>query len=61
MSAGRFRRLVVAVLVLATIAYWPALSAPYYLDDYSLFSDTAMLPGGANRLWILPERGRWPT
>ena len=50
MSAGRFRRLVVAVLVLATIAYWPALSAPYYLDDYSLFSDTAMLPGGANRL-----------
>ncbi|MDA0207293.1 MAG: tetratricopeptide repeat protein [Acidobacteria bacterium] len=50
MTHSRFRWIVVAILVLTTIAYWPALSAPYYLDDYSLFSDTAMLPGGANRL-----------
>jgi len=50
MTPGRFRWIVVAVLALTAIAYWPALSAPYYLDDFSLFSDTAMLPGGANRL-----------
>jgi len=51
MTPGRFRWIVAAVLALAAIAYWPALSAPYYLDDYSLFSDTAMLPGGADRLF----------
>lgn len=50
MTLGRFWRIVTAVLALTAIAYWPALSAPYYLDDYSLFSDTAMLPGGADRL-----------
>lgn len=51
MTPSRFWWAVGAVLVLAAVAYWPALSAPYYLDDYSLFSDTAMLPGGADRLF----------
>ncbi len=51
MTLGRFRWFVAAVLALTAIAYWPALSAPYYLDDFSLFSDTAMLPGGADRLF----------
>ncbi len=51
MTPSRFWWAVGAVLALAVVAYWPALSAPYYLDDYSLFSDTAMLPGGADRLF----------
>jgi hypothetical protein len=33
MTAGRFWSVVAAVLALATIVYWPALSAPYYQDD----------------------------
>jgi tetratricopeptide (TPR) repeat protein len=51
MTPSQFRWAVGAVAALAAIAYRPALSAPYYLDDYSLFSDTAMLPGGADRLF----------
>jgi Tfp pilus assembly protein PilF len=51
MTLGRFRWIAGAVLASTAIAYWPALAAPYYLDDFSLFSDTAMLPGGANRLF----------
>lgn len=53
MTTSRFWRAVSAILALTVIVYWPALSAPYYLDDYSLFSDTAMLPGGADRLFDL--------
>lgn len=50
MSRSRFWWLVVGILVVTALVYSPALSAPYYLDDLSLYSDPAMMPGGAIRV-----------
>lgn len=50
MTTTRFWLIVVAILAVAVAAYSPALSAPYYFDDLSLYSDPAMLPGGASRV-----------
>ncbi len=39
MTAGRFRLAVVAIVIVAALCYGPVLGAPYYFDDYSLFTD----------------------
>jgi Flp pilus assembly protein TadD len=53
MTERRYWWLVVLILAVVVLVYSPALSAPYYFDDLSLYSDPAMLPGGASRVFDL--------